>query len=44
MLGGDIRPAKIILDPYPIINGIAVDPENDLVVVSDVNKKGHNDV
>jgi len=38
--GGDIRPAKIILDPYPIINGIAVDPENDLVVVTDVNKKG----
>jgi DNA-binding beta-propeller fold protein YncE len=40
MLGGDIRPVKVIADPFPIVNGIAVDSENDLVVVSDVNKKG----
>ncbi|MEM2041771.1 MAG: hypothetical protein QW410_00250 [Nitrososphaerota archaeon] len=39
-LGGDIRPARVIFDPYPIANGIAVDVENDLVVVSDVNRKG----
>jgi DNA-binding beta-propeller fold protein YncE len=40
MPGGDIRPVKTIFDAYPVANGIAVDPENDLVVVSDVNKKG----
>ncbi|MCS7117947.1 MAG: hypothetical protein NZ957_04075 [Thaumarchaeota archaeon] len=40
MTKGDIRSARVIFDPYPINNGIAVDPDNDLVVVSDVNKKG----
>jgi DNA-binding beta-propeller fold protein YncE len=40
MVSGDIRAVKTIFDPYPVANGIAVDPENDLVVVSDVNKKG----
>jgi len=36
----DLRPARFIMDPYPIANGIAVDPDNELVVVSDVNRKG----
>lgn len=38
-LGGDIPPTRAIEDPYPSFNGVAVDPENDLVVLSDTNKK-----
>lgn len=37
--GGDIVPLRQVSDPYPVFNGIAVDPVNNVVVMSDVNKK-----
>ncbi|MCS7117457.1 MAG: hypothetical protein NZ957_01540 [Thaumarchaeota archaeon] len=33
------KPAKYVLDPYPIINGMAVDPHNRMVFLSDTNLK-----
>ncbi len=38
-LGGDIIPARQVFDPYPVFNGIAVDPKNNLVAMTDVNRK-----
>jgi DNA-binding beta-propeller fold protein YncE len=38
-LGGDIPAIRAIEDPFPAFNGVAVDPENNLVVMSDTNKK-----
>lgn len=38
-LGGDVPAARVIEDPFPSFNGVAVDPENNLVVFSDTNKK-----
>jgi DNA-binding beta-propeller fold protein YncE len=38
-LGGDIIPLRQVLDPYPVFNGIAIDTENNLVAMSDVNRK-----
>ena len=38
-LGGDIIPVRQVADPYPVFNGIAVDPVNDVVAMSDVNRK-----
>jgi DNA-binding beta-propeller fold protein YncE len=35
----DIQPVRTIADPYPAFNGIAVDPANGLVVLSDPNRK-----
>lgn len=35
----DIPAARVIADPYPMFNGIAVDPGNNLVVMSDPNRK-----
>lgn len=35
----DIPAARVVADPYPAFNGIAVDPDNNLVVVSDPNRK-----
>jgi DNA-binding beta-propeller fold protein YncE len=37
--GGDIIPLRQVSDPYPVFNGIAVDPINNLVAMSDVNRK-----
>ncbi len=37
--GGDVIPLRQVSDPYPVFNGIAVDPENNLVAMSDVNRK-----
>ncbi len=39
-MGGDIPPVRAVVDPYPTFNGIAVDPVNDKVVMSDGNRKG----
>src|SRR6266511_3188524 len=36
--GGDVSPLRIVNDPYPTFDGIAVDPENDVVVMSDENR------
>jgi DNA-binding beta-propeller fold protein YncE len=37
--GGDLQPVRMVLDPYPSFNGVAVDPANDLVMMSDTNRK-----
>jgi len=38
--GGDVPPTRIVADPYPTFDGIAVDPEHDIVVMSDENRSG----
>jgi DNA-binding beta-propeller fold protein YncE len=35
----DIPPVRMIADPYPVFNGIAVDAANGLVAMSDPNRK-----
>ncbi len=35
----DIPPVRMIADPYPAFNGIAVDAANGLVAMSDPNRK-----
>jgi len=35
----DIPAARTVVDPYPALNGIAVDPDNDAVIASDPNRK-----
>jgi DNA-binding beta-propeller fold protein YncE len=35
----DLAALRCISDPYPTFNGIAVDPENNVVAVSDTNRK-----
>src|SRR5258708_10040619 len=37
--GGGVIPIRQVSDPYPVFNGIAIDPENSLVAMSDVNRK-----
>ncbi len=36
--GGDIPAVRYVMDPYPSFNGIAVDSENNRVVISDANR------
>lgn len=36
---GDITPVRMVFDPYPSFNGIAIDPAADLVLFSDTNRK-----
>ncbi|HXH06036.1 MAG TPA: hypothetical protein VNI83_05525 [Vicinamibacterales bacterium] len=36
---GDLTPVRMVFDPYPSFNGIALDPVNDLVLLSDTNRK-----
>jgi DNA-binding beta-propeller fold protein YncE len=36
--GGDVPPVRIVTDPYPTFDGLAVDPENNVVVMSDENR------
>jgi hypothetical protein len=38
-LGGDVIPVRQVSDPYPVFNGIAIDPVNNVVAMSDVNRK-----
>ncbi len=38
-LGGDIPAARSIVDPHPAFIGVAVDPANDIVVMTDTNRK-----
>lgn len=38
--GGDVPPTRLVYDPYPTFDGMAVDPENDIVVFSDENRSG----
>ena len=37
--GGDLPPVRMVVDPYPSFNGVAVDSTNDLVTMSDTNRK-----
>src|SRR2546428_4291380 len=37
ILGGDIAPVRAVADPYPVFDGIALDPANNLVAISDEN-------
>jgi DNA-binding beta-propeller fold protein YncE len=37
--GGAIMPVRSIIDPYPVFNGIAVDSENNIVAMTDGNRK-----
>ena len=39
MSGNDIPPVRYVTDPYPTFNGVAVDVENNRVVMSDENRK-----
>src|SRR5438094_4422109 len=38
-LSGDMPPLRLVVDPYPSFNGVAVDTANDLVLMSDTNRK-----
>jgi DNA-binding beta-propeller fold protein YncE len=38
--GGDLPPVRMVVDPYPSFNGIAVDTTNNLLLMSDTNRKG----
>ena len=38
--GGDLPPVRMVVDPYPSFNGIAVDRTNGLLMMSDTNRKG----
>jgi DNA-binding beta-propeller fold protein YncE len=37
--GADLAPVRMVLDPYPSFNGVVVDTVNDLVMMSDTNRK-----
>ena len=37
--GGDLPPVRMVVDPYPTFNGVVVDAVNDLVMMSDTNRK-----
>jgi DNA-binding beta-propeller fold protein YncE len=37
--GGDLPPVRMVVDPYPSFNGVAVDTTSDLVMMSDTNRK-----
>ena len=39
--GFDISPVTNVADPYPTWNGVAVDPENNVVAFSDLNRHGY---
>lgn len=40
MTGGDIVPVRSVADPYPSLHSVAVDPENNKVMMSDSNRGG----
>jgi DNA-binding beta-propeller fold protein YncE len=37
--GGDMPPVRMVVDPHPSFNGVTVDTTNDLVLLSDTNRK-----
>jgi DNA-binding beta-propeller fold protein YncE len=39
VLGGDIPHVRAVMDQYPSFTGVAVDPENNLALMIDANKK-----
>ncbi len=38
VIGGNIPPTRQIIDPHPTFNGMAIDPENGIVALSDENR------
>ena len=40
VIGGDVPPVRVVADPYPTFDGLAVDPDNGIVVMSDENRSG----
>jgi DNA-binding beta-propeller fold protein YncE len=38
-LGGELPPLRLVSDPYPTFNGIALDTENNRILMSDENRK-----
>ena len=36
---GDLPPVRMVVDPYPSFNGVVIDSVNDLVLLSDTNRK-----
>jgi DNA-binding beta-propeller fold protein YncE len=38
-LGGELPPVRLVSDPYPTFNGIALDPANNRIAMSDENRK-----
>lgn len=38
-LGGNVPPVRVVYDPHPTFNGMAIDPENNVVVFSDENQE-----
>jgi len=38
--GGDIAPVRSLADPYPSLHSVAVDPDNNRVLMSDSNRGG----
>jgi DNA-binding beta-propeller fold protein YncE len=39
-MGGNIEPLRLVYDPHPTYDGLAVDSENGLVVMTDENRSG----
>ena len=39
-LGGNVPPARLVYDPHPTFNGMAIDPQNSVVIFSDENQEG----
>jgi DNA-binding beta-propeller fold protein YncE len=37
-LGGNVPPTRLVFDPHPTFNGIAIDTQNNIVVMSDENR------
>lgn len=37
-LGGNVPATRLVFDPHPTFNGMAVDPQNNIVVMSDENR------
>src|SRR4030095_1120864 len=35
--GGDLKPLRVVKDPFPVFTDIAVDPEANIVAISDEN-------
>lgn len=38
VIGGDVPATRIVADPYPTFDGVAVDPDNGVVVMTDENR------
>ena len=38
-VGGDLPPVRLVIDPYPTFNGIALDSTNNRIAMSDENRK-----